>query len=97
MPIGNFSQLARFSDACGAEIPRWLRHGSKATATTPPRSAPIGLDVVTRLCDDLLRGRRAGAAFLHAQPGRAHLDHLAAARPLAAVCRCTAGAFLRQN
>jgi len=40
MPITNFAQLARFSDACGAEIPRWLRFKLRATATTPRRSAP---------------------------------------------------------
>jgi methylenetetrahydrofolate reductase (NADPH) len=62
MPIGNFSQLARFSDACGAEIPRWIRLklASFADDTTAIRS--FGLDVVTELCDRLLA---AGAPGLH--------------------------------
>ena len=82
MPISNFSQLARFSDACGAEIPRWMRLRLEGFGDDTASIRAFGLDVVTRLCDDLLRGRRAGAALLHAEPGRAHLDDLAAARPL---------------
>ena len=39
MPIVSYTQLARFSDACGAEIPRWIRRGSKALATIGYRFA----------------------------------------------------------
>ena len=62
MPIGNFSQLARFSDACGAEIPRWLRLRLESYRDDTASIRSCGLDVVTRLCDDLLA---AGAPGLH--------------------------------
>ena len=62
MPIGNFAQLARFSDACGAEIPRWLRLRLEGFRDDTAAIRSYGLDVVTRLCDDLLR---AGAPGLH--------------------------------
>ncbi len=62
MPIGNFSQLARFSDACGAEIPRWMRLRFEGYRDDSASIRAFGLDVVTRMCDDLLR---AGAPGLH--------------------------------
>ncbi len=62
MPIGNFTQLARFSDACGAEIPRWLRIKLEGYRDDIASIRSCGLDVVTRLCDDLLS---AGAPGLH--------------------------------
>jgi methylenetetrahydrofolate reductase (NADPH) len=62
MPITNFAQLARFSDACGAEIPRWVR--AKLASFGDDRSSiqAFGLDVVTDLCDRLLSE---GAPGLH--------------------------------
>ena len=62
MPITNFAQLARFSDACGAEIPRWLRFKLESYRDDTDSIRSCGLDVVTRLCDDLLT---AGAPGLH--------------------------------
>jgi methylenetetrahydrofolate reductase (NADPH) len=62
MPIGNFSQLARFSDACGAEIPRWLRVRMEGFLDDSASIRAFGLDVVTALCDKLLA---AGAPGLH--------------------------------
>ena len=62
MPIGNFSQLARFSDACGAEIPRWLRLKLQGYGEDSASIRACGLDVVTGLCERLLRG---GAPGLH--------------------------------
>ncbi len=62
MPIGRFSQLARFSDACGAEIPRWIRRKLEGYGDDTASIRAFGLDVVTRLCDDLLS---AGAPGLH--------------------------------
>lgn len=62
MPIMNFSQLCRFSDACGAEIPRWLRLKLQSYADDVPSIRAFGLDVVTDLCDKLLSQ---GAPGLH--------------------------------
>ena len=62
MPIGRFAQLARFSDACGAEIPRWIRRKLEGFGDDTASIRSFGLDVVTNLCDRLLRG---GAPGLH--------------------------------
>ena len=62
MPINNFSQLARFSDACGAEIPRWMRLKLEGYGDDTASIKAFGLDVVTDLCDKLLSG---GAPGLH--------------------------------
>lgn len=62
MPIGSFSKLARFSDACGAEIPRWMRKTFESYGDDADAIRALGLDVVTRLCEKLLA---AGAPGLH--------------------------------
>ncbi|MBV8658477.1 MAG: methylenetetrahydrofolate reductase [NAD(P)H] [Burkholderiales bacterium] len=62
MPINQFSQLARFSDACGAEIPRWLRLKLQSYGDDVASIKALGLDVVTDLCRKLLDG---GAPGLH--------------------------------
>ena len=62
MPINNFSQLARFSDACGAELPRWMRLKLEGFGDDSASIKAFGLDVVTELCDRLLS---AGAPGLH--------------------------------
>ncbi|NBR98572.1 MAG: methylenetetrahydrofolate reductase [NAD(P)H] [Betaproteobacteria bacterium] len=62
MPIGNFSQLVRFSEACGADIPRWLRMKMQSFGDDSASIRALGLDVVTNLCDRLLAG---GAPGLH--------------------------------
>ena len=62
MPINNFSQLARFSDACGAEIPSWMRLKLEGFGDDTASIKAFGLDVVTELCDRLLA---AGAPGLH--------------------------------
>ena len=62
MPITSSSQLLRFSDACGAEIPRWIRLRLQAFGDDTESIKAFGLDVVTDLCDRL---RSAGAPALH--------------------------------
>ena len=62
MPIVKFAQLARFSDACGAEIPRWMRKTLEGYGDDNESVQSFGLDVVTNLCERLLAG---GAPGLH--------------------------------
>jgi methylenetetrahydrofolate reductase (NADPH) len=62
MPISSFPKLARFSDACGAEIPRWMRKRLESYGDDTASIRAFGLDVVTELCDGLLAG---GAPGLH--------------------------------
>jgi methylenetetrahydrofolate reductase (NADPH) len=62
MPIGSFSKLARFSDSCGAEIPRWMRKKFEGFGDDADSIRAFGLDVVTELCEKLLA---AGAPGLH--------------------------------
>jgi methylenetetrahydrofolate reductase (NADPH) len=62
MPIVSFYKLARFSDACGADIPRWMRRQFESYADDTGSIRAFGLDVVTRLCERLLQG---GAPGLH--------------------------------
>jgi methylenetetrahydrofolate reductase (NADH) len=62
MPINKFSQLVRFSDACGAEVPRWIRKKLEGYGDDSASVHAFGLDVVTELCERLLK---AGAPGLH--------------------------------
>ena len=62
MPIASFSKLARFSDACGAELPRWMRRKFEGLGDDTDAIRAFGLDVVTELCQRLLAG---GAPGLH--------------------------------
>jgi methylenetetrahydrofolate reductase (NADPH) len=62
MPIANFSKIARFSDACGTEIPRWMRRKFESFGDDAASVRSFGLDVVTALCQRLLD---AGAPGLH--------------------------------
>ncbi len=62
MPIASFSKLARFSDASGAEIPRWMRHKFEGFGDDSDSIRAFGLDVVTELCQRLLQR---GAPGLH--------------------------------
>jgi methylenetetrahydrofolate reductase (NADPH) len=62
MPINNYVQLARFSDACGAEIPRWLRKRLESYGDDLESIRAFGIDVVSRLSQQLLE---AGAPGLH--------------------------------
>ena len=62
MPIVSFSKLARFSDACGAEIPRWMRRKFEAFGDDSDAIKAFGLDVVSELCERLIAE---GAPGLH--------------------------------
>ena len=62
MPITNYSKLARFSDACGAEIPRWVRKQLEAYGDDTDSIQAYGEQVITEMCERLLQG---GAPGLH--------------------------------
>jgi methylenetetrahydrofolate reductase (NADPH) len=62
MPIYNFTQLARFSGVCGADIPRWLRLRLQDYGDDLASLRAFGTDVVTDLCEKLVAG---GAPGLH--------------------------------
>lgn len=63
MPITNYTQLARFSETCGAEIPRWLRWRLQALEDDKASLQAFGLDVITQLCERLLAGGVQGLHF----------------------------------
>jgi methylenetetrahydrofolate reductase (NADPH) len=62
LPITNYAQLTRFSGLCGAEVPQWICRRLEAYGEDLESIRAFGLDVVTRLCERLLRG---GAPGLH--------------------------------
>jgi methylenetetrahydrofolate reductase (NADPH) len=62
MPITQYAQLFRFSEMCGADIPRWLRKRLESFGDDKDAIQAFGLDVVARLCQQLLDG---GAPGLH--------------------------------
>ena len=62
MPITNYTSLARFSDACGAEIPRWVRKQLEAYGDDVASIQAFGEQVVSQMCETLLAG---GAPGLH--------------------------------
>ena len=62
MPITSSTQLMRFSDACGAEIPRWIRLRLQGFGDDALSIKAFGLDVITELCDKL---RSAGIPGIH--------------------------------
>ncbi len=62
MPIASSTQLLRFSDACGAEIPRWIRLRLQSFGDDTASIKAFGLDVVADLCEQLCNG---GAPALH--------------------------------
>jgi methylenetetrahydrofolate reductase (NADPH) len=62
MPITNYTQLARFSDMCGAEIPRWVRKQLEAYGDDSESITAFGEEFITLLCENLLD---TGAPGLH--------------------------------
>jgi 5,10-methylenetetrahydrofolate reductase, prokaryotic form len=63
MPITNFKNLSRFSDNCGAEIPRWVRKRLAAYGDDLESIKAFGLDLVTELCETLLENEAPGLHF----------------------------------
>ena len=63
MPISNFTQLRRFSEACGAEIPRWVRSRLEGFGDYKASIQAFGLDVVSDLCERLRAGGAPGVHF----------------------------------
>lgn len=74
MPITNFTQLARFSDACGTEIPRWLRKRLEGFGDDLESIRSYGADTVTRLCERLLEGGAPGLHFYTMNQAKPSLD-----------------------
>ena len=62
MPISNFSQLRRFSESCGAEIPRWIGQRMRAYGDDAASTREFAADFVAQLCERLVAG---GAPALH--------------------------------
>lgn len=63
MPIVGFTKLARFSDACGADLPRWMRKKFESFGDDSDSIRAFGLDLVTELCERLLKGGVPGLHF----------------------------------
>jgi methylenetetrahydrofolate reductase (NADPH) len=79
MPITQYSQLFRFSEMCGADIPRWLRKRLEDFGDDRASIQAFGLDVVTNLCQRLLDNDAPGLHFYtmnQAGPSLAILENL---------------------
>jgi methylenetetrahydrofolate reductase (NADPH) len=79
MPITNYSQLFRFSDMCGADIPRWMRKGLECFGDDRASIIAFGNEIVSRLCQQLLDNGAPGLHFYtmnQADPTLAILDNL---------------------
>jgi len=74
MPITSSTQLMRFSDACGAEIPRWIRLRLQSFGDDSASIRSFGLDVVTSLCQQLLAGGAPGLHFYSMNQSLATLE-----------------------
>ncbi|TLX53517.1 methylenetetrahydrofolate reductase [NAD(P)H] [Stutzerimonas nosocomialis] len=83
MPITNYSKLARFSDACGAELPRWMRKQLEAYGDDLQSIQAFGEQVITQMCERLLAGGAPGLHFYtlnQAEPSLAIRNNLGFAR-----------------
>jgi len=79
MPITQYSQLFRFSEMCGADIPRWLRKRLEDFGDDRASIQAFGLDVVTGLCQRLLDNKAPGLHFYtmnQAGPSLAILENI---------------------
>jgi len=83
MPITNYSKLARFSDACGAEIPRWMRKQLESYGDDMDSIQAFGTQVISEMCEKLLAGGAPGLHFYtlnQAEPSLAIWDNLGLSR-----------------
>ncbi|HZJ94492.1 MAG TPA: methylenetetrahydrofolate reductase [NAD(P)H] [Thiopseudomonas sp.] len=79
MPITNYVRLARFSDSCGAEIPRWIRKQLEAYGDDIASIQAFGEEVITNMCERLIKGGAPGLHFYtlnQAEPSLAIWDNL---------------------
>jgi methylenetetrahydrofolate reductase (NADPH) len=79
MPITQYAQLFRFSEMCGADIPRWMRKRLESFGDDKASVQAFGLDVVSQLCQRLLEGGAPGLHFYtmnQSAPSLAILDNL---------------------
>lgn len=76
MPNVRYSQLARFSDTCGAEIPRWMRKTMEGYGDDVESVQAFGRDVVTQLCEKLIAGGAPGLHFYTLNQANASLEIL---------------------
>jgi methylenetetrahydrofolate reductase (NADPH) len=74
MPIASFYKLARFSDACGAELPRWMRRKFEGLGDDVDAIRAFSLDLVTELCERLLAGGAPGLHFYTMNQSRLTLE-----------------------
>ena len=83
MPITNYNKLARFSDACGAEIPRWVRKQLESYGDDMDSIQAFGTQVISEMCEKLLAGGAPGLHFYtlnQAEPSLAIWDNLRLSR-----------------
>ena len=78
MPIANFSQLKRFSDMCGAELPRWLSKRMQGFGDDAEAVRSYGTDVVAKLCQQLIAGGVDAMHFYTLNRAKATIDVLQA-------------------
>jgi len=76
MPITNYTQLARFSDACGAEIPRWIRQHLMSCGDDKEAMVAFGVEVISDLCRRLLDQGAPGLHFYTLNQSTATVDIL---------------------
>lgn len=85
MPITQFAKLVRFSDMCGAEIPRWIRKRLEGYADDTVSIQAFGLEVVHQLCERLIDGGAPGLHFYtlnHAEVSLILMQKLAVKKPV---------------
>lgn len=73
MPITNYNKMARFSDMCGAEIPRWIRKQLESYGDDSDSIVKFGEEVISNLCEQLMKGGAPGLHFYTLNQAKASL------------------------